>query len=221
LDEDIQRIDLGFVNAYLVRAGDGFILIDTGMAQQFSHLEKQMLQAGCLPDRLRLVVITHGDMDHTGGCAGLQAKYQARIAIHPADLAMATTGAPVKRHARGLFGKIFMFLGNLPGRRGGAPKFQPQVLLEDGMGLDEYGLQAKVIHTPGHTQGSIAVLTAQGQLFIGDTLSNRTRVDVAPFIQDYQELRQSLERVQSLHAITVFPGHGEPFPFEAVLSVAV
>jgi len=221
LDEEIQHIDLGFVNAYLVKAGDGFILIDTGMAPQFARLEAQLLQAGCLPDHLKLVVITHGDMDHAGGCAALQAKYHARIAIHPADLAMATTGAVVKRQGRGLLNKIAVTLMNLVGGRATARAFQADILLQDGQGLEAYDLAAKVIHTPGHTQGSIAVVTEQGNLFAGDTLANRTRVDVAPFIQDYQVLRRSLERLKSLNAKMVYPGHGKPFPYEALRTVNV
>ncbi len=74
MNEETQHIDLGFVNAYLVKAGEGFILIDTGVPQQWARLEAVLLAAGCLPDKLKLVIITHGDIDHTGNGARLQQK---------------------------------------------------------------------------------------------------------------------------------------------------
>lgn len=219
MNQELQLIDLGFVNAFLVKAGDNYILIDTGIAQQWNRLETALLKAGCLPDRLKLVIITHGDSDHTGNCARLQSQYQAKIAMHPGDVAMVKTGAPAKHKARTLTGKIFLFLGKLASGRAGFDTFQPDVLLEDGQSLDPYGLAARVIHTPGHTQGSIAILTETGQLFVGDTLSNRTRPDVAPFVQNFQELEKSIATLKNVNAKMVYPGHGKPFPFEALSSI--
>lgn len=221
MSDEAQRIDLGFVNAYLIPAADGYILIDTGMPQQWGRLEAELVQMGCLPDNLRLVIITHGDFDHTGNCARLQRKYQARVAMHSGDLAMVTTGAPVDRTARGVMGKLFLSLGKLAGGRTGFDTFQPDLLLEDGQDLSEYGLAARVIHTPGHTKGSVAILTENRLLFVGDSLSNRTRPDSAPFIQDFRELRDSIARLKGLDARMIYPGHGKPFPFEDMQSIAI
>ena len=51
-------------------------------------------------------------------------------------------------------------------------RFQPDVCLEDGDDLREYGFDAQVLHLPGHSNGSIGVLTAGGDLFCGDLLRN-------------------------------------------------
>jgi hydroxyacylglutathione hydrolase len=212
-------IDLGFVNAFLVPADDGFILIDTGVAQQWKRLEAELLRAGCLPDRLKLVVITHGDADHAGGCARLQRQYRAQIAIHPADAAMVKTGVAARRTGRTIAGKVMILLEPFAGVFGRFDTFQPDILLEDGQTLDAYGLAARVIHTPGHTKGSIAILTEDGQLFIGDTVSNRTRPDLTPFIENRNELRDSIGLLKSLDARMVYPGHGNPFSFESLLSI--
>jgi glyoxylase-like metal-dependent hydrolase (beta-lactamase superfamily II) len=98
-------------------------------------------------------------------------------------------------------------------------RFQPDILLEDGQLLTEYGLAAKVLYTPGHTKGSIAILTDNGRLFIGDTLSNRTRPAYSPFIENEQELHDSLVILKRTNSRMVYPGHGRPFSFEALLSV--
>ena len=217
MSEEIRLFDLGFVNVFLVRAGDGYILIDTGVAQQWSRLETELLQAGCLPDNLKLVIITHGDFDHTGNCAELQHKYGAKIAMHSGDVAMVKTGAPVKRQAKSILGKLFLWLGERMGGRFDC--FEPDVLLEDGQGLAGYGWAAKVLHTPGHTQGSIAVLTDDGQLFVGDTLTNQTKPAGASFIENEQELQDSLATLKRTKSRMVYPGHGKPFAFEALSAI--
>jgi hydroxyacylglutathione hydrolase len=219
MNQETQLIDLGFVNAYLLKAADGYILIDTGVSQQWSRLESELLQAGCLPSRLKLVVITHGDFDHTGNCAELKRKYHVKIAMHSGDVQMVKTGLPlpVKRKARGLRGKLFLWLG----RRmiGNFPVFEPDIILEDGQDLSEYGLAARVIYTPGHTKGSIAVLTADGRLFAGDTFSNRGKPAGAPFIANKEELRNSIAALKRTQAHTVYPGHGKPFAFDELASI--
>ena len=216
MNPETQRINLGFVNAYLIQARDGYILIDTGFAQQWSHLEHELLQMGSLPDHLKLVIITHGDFDHTGNCAELQRKYQVKIAMHAGDVDMVKTGMPAKRLSKSLFGRLFLRLGQ---RMGSFHRFQPDILLADGQDLGEYGLEAQVIHTPGHTKGSIALLTADGELFVGDTIANWRKPASAPFIANEQELRASLALLKGLKARLIYPGHGKPFAFEKIASI--
>jgi len=221
MNTEPQVINLGFVNAFLLPAGDGYVLIDTGMDSQWDLLEKELLKAGCLPDKLKLVVITHGDMDHIGNCARLQKKYGAKIAIHPGDRAMAETGVPQKRKLKSFRMKIFITLDRLTRKREPFETFKPDLRLADGQDLRDYGLSGKVIHIPGHTKGSIAILTEAGGLFAGDTVFNRTKPEASPFIQDDQELRDSLAKLKGLNARTVYPGHGKPFPFTALAEIEV
>ncbi|HZL05597.1 MAG TPA: MBL fold metallo-hydrolase, partial [Coriobacteriia bacterium] len=81
--------------------------------------------------------------------------------------------------------------------------------------LAECGLAATVHHLPGHSPGSICVLTDSGDFFCGDLLTNtrsgpqrNSIIDVAP---DYEA---SLRRLRELPIVTVYPGHGEPFAFD-------
>jgi hydroxyacylglutathione hydrolase len=84
--EEIKVLNLGFVNAFLVKITDGFILIDTGLSGQWKKLESELTSEGCLPDKLRLVILTHGDSDHAGNCKKLQEKYHAKISMHKNDV---------------------------------------------------------------------------------------------------------------------------------------
>jgi hydroxyacylglutathione hydrolase len=221
VDIQVQVIDLGFVNAFLVRTGEGYVLIDTGIGQQWAQLENELLKAGCLPGKLQLVVVTHGDFDHTGNCGRLQKKYQAKIAMHRDDVAMVKTGVSPKRHTRGWAARLMEFAGKLLSRGGRFDTFEPDIVLEGGQSLNAYGLAAKVFHTPGHTKGAIALLTDQGQLFPGDTVSNRGQPDAAPFVDDYGQLRASLAALKAMKVKVVYPGHGKPFPGEMLANIEV
>ena len=80
--QEIRTINFGGVNCYLVRTGDGYILIDTGFSNKRSDIEKELESAGCQPGDLKLIVLTHGDSDHSGNGAYLREKYATKIAVH-------------------------------------------------------------------------------------------------------------------------------------------
>jgi len=64
MTSEIKTINFGGVNCYLVKTGDGFILIDTGVPSKRVDIEKELVRAGCKPGDLKLIVLTHGDFDH-------------------------------------------------------------------------------------------------------------------------------------------------------------
>ncbi len=211
--KNIELVQLGFVNSYLVKLEDGYILIDTGLNASWLQLERKLLAEGCLPGKLKLVVITHGDFDHTGNCAALQKKYKVKIAMHPADSSMVANGIRLKRQIRTFSGKIIGVLSRLRNRKSKFETFKPDIVLTDGQRLNDYSFDAKVIHTPGHTKGSIAILTSDGDLFSGDTigLTKKGTVELSAFIDDLQEINKSFELIKILKIRRFYPGHGKPF----------
>jgi hydroxyacylglutathione hydrolase len=218
MSDKVRIIELGFVNAYLLKADNGFVLIDTGLSKQKDQLENQLKSAGCTPENLKLVIITHGDADHTGNAAFLKDKYNAKIAVHPKDINQAENGIFLKRKVSNpLFKIIFAFMmlkSKLQKNQPIFPKFKTDIQLSDGQSLDEYGLKAKIIHIPGHTDGSIGVLTDDGDFFAGDTFVNYKKPAIAIIIQNQSELRESIDKIKKLNIGTVYPGHGKPFPIK-------
>jgi glyoxylase-like metal-dependent hydrolase (beta-lactamase superfamily II) len=221
MNDNIKIINLDFVNAYLLKAEGGFVLIDTGLPYQWEKLENELLSYGCLPDKLKLVIITHGDWDHTGNVAMLRKKYYVKSAMHPGDIAQVENGALLKRTVRPLMYKLVfsfrMLMRKLQKVKMVIPKFKPDILLSDGQSLEEYGLAVKIIHIPGHTPGSIGVLTAEGDLFAGDMFVNRKKPDSAQIIENPAQMKNSLEKMKQMNIKTVYPGHGMPFEMQDYL----
>ena len=89
---EIGIISFGGVNCYLLTAETGFVLIDTGFSKNRVDVARELESAGCTPGTLKLVLLTHGDFDHSGNAAYLREKYGAKIAMHVNDKGMVEKG---------------------------------------------------------------------------------------------------------------------------------
>ena len=212
----IKIIELTFVNAFLVKVNEGFILIDTGLSMHWEKLDSELILAGCLSDKLKLIILTHGDFDHTGNCVKLREKYKCRIAMHKDDSFMVENGLSLKRKTRTLQAMMFSLIRKLFRKKFAFDKFMPDIYLTDGQNLNEYGFNAKVVHIPGHTKGSIGILTGDGDLFAGDTFTNRRKPEVANYIENSLDLENSINRLKKMDIKMIYPGHGKPFEFEQI-----
>lgn len=212
MTSEIKTIYFGGItgNCYLVKTDTGFILIDTGRASKRTKLEKELESVGCKPGNLNLIVLTHGDFDHTGNCAYLREKFGTKIAMHYDDSGMVERGDMFwKRKTDNILArKIVNVLFRIR-------KFKPDFTINEGYDLSEYGLDAKVLHLPGHSQGSIGILTAGGDLFCGDLFMNTDKPALSSIIDDPAEANTSVEKLKSLRINTVYPGHGKPFPMSS------
>lgn len=93
-------------------------------------------------------------------------------------------------------------------------KLSPDILLSHNFDLKEYGLDASVMHIPGHTPGSVGILFESGNFISGDTFTNQTRPTAAPNAYDFKELAKSIDLLKRYKIITVYPGHGKPFSYD-------
>ena len=213
-------INLGGVNCYLITNSGQFILIDTGISAKRAVLEEEMINAGCRPGNLKLVILTHGDSDHVENAAYLQNKYGAKIAIHQYDSGMVERGdmtwnrkaKPDKLSAIFRFMILVFSIFMKPNK---FDKFKPDVLIENEYVLSDYGFDVKVLNIPGHSKGSIGILTNEGDLFCGDLIYN---IPGFLFIDDLADFNASIGKLKKLGINMVYPGHGKPFTWKRYLS---
>ena len=202
-------LNRGQVNSYLVPASAGFVLVDTGNRGGRADLDRALAAARCRPGDLRLIVLTHGDFDHTGNAAYLRERHGAPIAMHAADAGMLSQGDMFAGRSGG--NAVLRWLAPLLFRFTKADRTAPDVLLAADSDLSAYGWAARVVELPGHSRGSIGFLTAAGDLFCGDLLENRTQPALNTLMDDLVAAQASLARLAELPAETVYPGHGRPF----------
>ena len=218
-DTHITRIESGRVNCYLVKAEDGFVLIDAGYAKHRDIIDAALTEAGC--DDLKLIVLTHGDFDHVGNCAYFRERFSCRIAMHGDDVGMVEQGDVFWNREMGRAKRVIGRLFTLLMRIGldDKDRFSPDLLLKDGESLADFGFDATVHHLPGHSKGSIGILTADGDLFCGDLITNVSMPKRSELISNHDDYSKSLETIQHLDIQTVYPGHGTPFTKDALSQI--
>jgi len=220
MSRDIQRINLllplkmGNVNCYLIKTGTGYILIDTGNSNKRTELEKELERRGCQPGNLEVIILTHGDFDHTGNAAYLREKFSAKIAMHYDDAGMAEHGNMFWNRKKSNF--IIRVLAPILSGFGKSERFKPDLYLNDGDTLAEFGVDARILHIPGHSKGSIGILTTNGDLICGDLFENRNKPVLNSIMDDPVTANTSVLRLNRLNIGTVYPGHGTPFLMESL-----
>ena len=216
---DITKIESGRANCYLVRTEHGFVLIDTGYAKDREIIDEALAQAEC--DELQLIVLTHGDFDHVGNAAYLRERFGCMIAMHQSDVNMVETGDMFSNRGMGrlkeAFVKVFAFFMRI--RLDKADRFSPDVLVEDGQSLAGLGFKATVHHLPGHSRGSIGLLTDQGHFFCGDLFTNVSSPKKSTLVSNHDDYAKSMEVIQHLDIKTVYPGHGTSFSQDALSDI--
>lgn len=207
---DIKTIILGGLagNCYLIKNHSGFILIDTGGRTKRKKLLKELNDSGCNTNNLKLIILTHGDFDHSGNCAYLKEVFNPLIAMHKNDLEIVQLGKKSGSSLNPIKRIINSILGIKP--------FSPDFTVEDGYNLKEFGLNARIICLPGHSKGSIGVLTDNGDLFCGDLFINKENPKLNRIAINKREQISSLWKLKNLYISTVYPGHGKPFPIESL-----
>jgi hydroxyacylglutathione hydrolase len=203
---------LGSVNCYLIKTDTGYILIDTGYSRKRTDLEKELESAGCKPGNLQVIVLTHGDFDHSGNAAYLRKKFGARIAMHYDDAGMGERGNMFWNRSKSNI--LIKIIAPILFRFGKSERFKPDSYIEDGDDLSKNGFDARVLHIPGHSKGSIGILTSGGDLFCGDLFQNIHKPKLNSIMDDLTTANSSVENLNKLSIRTVYPGHGKPFPMD-------
>jgi glyoxylase-like metal-dependent hydrolase (beta-lactamase superfamily II) len=209
----VARIPTRFAPSYLLRGDDGWIVFDTSLPRSERTILHALQACGGQPGDIRLILLSHGHPDHAGSAAALRALTGAKVAIHPGDVNLVRTGSrqipPTRSLAdhliRGLLGVGALFLRTQP--------VEPDVLLTDGQRLDGFGLGARVVHTPGHTAGSISLVLDTGEALIADAVGMQAGVPRENrLLVDPSAALESLRMLAALPIHTCYPGHADPFP---------
>jgi hydroxyacylglutathione hydrolase len=215
----IIPIRLSIANVVVIK-DDRAILIDTGCSHEAPAIVEALEREGVRFGDLALILHTHGHWDHAGSTWQLKTWTKTPIAIHRADADKLRTGQCPPLQPAGLAGRFLR-----PFLQRTFPGAEADILMDEDMDLAPFGIRGRVIGTPGHTPGSVSILTADGEAIVGDLLMGGywggrlfpRRPGYHYFAEDFSLLQQSIAKLIDLRPTTFLPGHGGPLSLESVV----
>lgn len=213
----IQVLKLGIDNVWVIR-DRRVLLVDGGEPGKAGLIEPGLARLGVQPREVGLLVLTHGHWDHMGCAAALKSATGAPLAMHGAERDRLEEGRVVMPPGITPWGRIFGgFLGRFMVPSVRIPPTPVDVVLSEAdLSLEPWGIAGRVLHTPGHSPGSVTVLLDSGDAFVGDLAMNWFMLGIGPrlplFAEDEPGIRGSVERLLAAGATTIHPAHGAPFP---------
>lgn len=209
----VYRIpDMGYSNAYLVEIDQqGLILIDTGTPGKDPKIQAQVTRIGRKPGDIQYIVLTHADADHSGSAARMKSITGGKLAIGELDAPRISGEVKELKEVSGLGSVMVGLFGSFMK----VERVKADILLKDG---DTVG-PLRVIHTPGHTDGSISLYKPGEAIFVGDLLrtdaNGKLKLASAMMSRDMSRVRRSVEKLSELEFSMLLPGHGNPLLSDA------
>lgn len=209
--QKIYRIAYGRCNCYLIASGGKYLLVDTGRKSSMKKLKRRLDKTGVKGSSLAALILTHSHFDHAENAAYIKNEFGTKVIIHRSEAEFLKNGEnPL------ILGTVFItgFLTEELSRKVFARYFryrpvEPDILAEDMYDLNVPGFNCKIIHTPGHTPGSLSVIVGGEIAITGDTMFGVFPGSVFPlFAQDTGLLVRSWKKLLDTGCELYLPAHG-------------
>lgn len=203
-------------------------LVDTGVTATAQGVADGLAELGRDIKDVKWILLTHGHIDHLGGTVALweMTGRNARVVIHEDDVDYLQRR---RAHVENYLNLRANYLDDPEAEAKQTEMMEhaisgemtPDVVVKGGEVLDLGGVKVRVVHTPGHTRGSVAyVVDGQEDVFVGDAVQIHGAANGFPGYEDPDAYRDSLLRIQQETPNRMFLGHpfrsaaGEAYPVE-------
>ena len=201
----IERVQCGKSNCYIISGNNNAVLVDTSL----SPFREKILGV-CKNKNIKLIILTHGHIDHINNAAYLSEELEAPIAIHKADYNITKDNKLEPLYAHNVLGKLVLAVLIKGIQRMKTQPFEPEIFLYEGLSLKGYGVNARIIELPGHTKGSIGIIVGETDIIVGDALMNIFYPCKSMLYENRKAMEQSAKRISEFSGFTIYFGHGKP-----------
>lgn len=205
----ITQILSGRSNAFLLSKGEKCILIDTGTKAQWGKLSRRILSMGVRS--IDYLILTHTHNDHAANANRAGDLFGPRVMAHRNEVGCLTTGRPAIPKGTNLFSRTLVDLfGEMAAPLFRYPPSPCEIIIEgDVFSLEPYEFNAYLLHTPGHSPGSMSLIVEDEIALVGDVMIGRgSRYTYPPFADDPVELMRSWKKLLDTDCNLFIPSHG-------------
>ncbi len=195
-------------NVFLVSCGDKHLLVDSSRKPERELLVQGLKALGI--DHLEFLILTHTHFDHTENAAFIQRNYGAKVIVHEKEAALLGAGYTPIPPGTVLFTKfITTFIAPFLKKKFVYEPCQADVLVKDELDLSDYGFTARIIHTPGHTKGSMSLIIDNEIALVGDAMFGILPNKIfPPYGEDVPGIIKSWEKLLATSCYLFISSHG-------------
>lgn len=206
----ITQVLSGRCNCFLVRRGNARLLVDTGRTAAWGRLRTALASAGVVPGQNLDVVLTHTHFDHAENVASLKETFQVTLLAHRLEAPLLASGAgPIPAGSVFLTRALMAAAGD---RARNWFRYRPATVdipVDGPTNLEDRGLGVRLVHTPGHTAGSISVIVDDDVALVGDAMVGVMPGAIfPPFGEDRARIVSSWAVLLETDCRLFLPAHG-------------
>jgi len=204
----IIRILSGRSNVFLLTNGKQHILIDTSPKSKWEKLVKRLDDLDIR--HIDYLILTHTHFDHAGNAHSIKQKYNSKVIVHREEAAYLTSGDNIVPN--GTFAITRTLVRLFAERILQGCRYEPcqyDILVDSSFDLATFGFNATIIHTPGHTIGSMSVVVDNEVAVVGDAVFGVFPWSVfPPYATDVKQMIDSWGVLLKTDCSLFLPAHG-------------
>jgi glyoxylase-like metal-dependent hydrolase (beta-lactamase superfamily II) len=206
--QKIIQILSGRSNVFLFTNGKKNILIDTSPKNKWNKLEKQLIDLNI--NHVDYLFLTHTHFDHAANAHKIKEKYNSLVFVHKTEASYLTSGDNIIPDGTNIITRsIINLFAYRVFRRLSYEPCQPDILVNSSLDLKEFGFNAYIIHTPGHTVGSMSIVVDNEVAIVGDAMFGISKWSVfPPYANDIKQMIKSWGRLLETDCSVFVPAHG-------------
>ena len=214
----VVRVPLRVANSYLV-TGRQTVIVDTGDPGYSQKILNAIKVNDIKKSDITMILLTHGHIDHFGSVYELKRQLDVPVAIQRIDEPYLLEGIQAPLYPRSAAARFIKAIGRdmqVKDRY----NLHADIVFDDELDLSDFGLDARVVATPGHTLGSSSLVLPNGVALVGDLLVHKYFLFgdpcPPPFLHDKRMHTESMSKLMDMGVVKFLPGHGQAIHLQEI-----